>query len=97
MKKTIVISSCIAVIALFGLSIKKSSVELLIKSNVEALVADERFDVEERDLYFNREDGKKYGCFGEITTGNPNFTWCSNWMKTDPDWKHDKCYVPCDR
>lgn len=93
MKKVFFISGCIAAIALFGFSMKKSSANLLIESNVEALVQSEGPVLKQKNLYMYVEDGKMYGYCGEITTGNPYFTWCSDWMKTDSDTLHDKCFV----
>ncbi len=78
---------------LLNFSIKNNSSNELIKINVEALVASESGDVPKQyDLYMTTEDGNMFGYCGEITTGNPNFTWCSNWLKTDIDTKHDICY-----
>lgn len=77
---------------------QKSSVNNVLITNVEALVNNNGNDPvpaknpEKKKLYMSVEKGKMFGYCGEITTGDPNFTLCSNWMRTDLDLEHDVCY-----
>ncbi len=95
-KKIVLSICCIATAAVvFFANKERTMLSEVISSNVEALVSgDNNYPgYDKNNLYMSYDKGDMDGYCGEITTGNPNFTLCSNWLKTKKELLHDVCYT----